>query len=224
MRLFIKRPPTSDQPGSVNKMIELPQAQTAIAPIADLIVEAYLESWKSWRKFLEDEQGLALPFNATARANFLHCHVCSEISKRIADVAEVEETEVLEFYALKVGPEILLRFKYTRRGQPSNVKTKRQRRLDRQIYTADEALALTGDAALVVPTLLTAGYTIDGDEIGRIEIRRDCKGHPRWYYNLYGDPAVVQPLALDGMADDAKPAIVVSSRKGEREGEAASGQ
>ena len=55
-------------------------------------------------------------------------------------------------------------------------------------------LALAGDSALTPPTLLTCGYTLDGDKIGRIVVRRDCIGHPPWHYEIYGGRTAVENI------------------------------
>jgi hypothetical protein len=204
-------------------MIELPEAQERIEPIRPNIVHAHLVALKRWEELLTEQPHLALPLDTTARADFIHDHVCHEIALQVEDVPDVEPTEALSFFALKIGCDVLLRFKYLRRGKPSNPKTTQQRLLEGQHYTEEMVLALTGDAALIPPTLLTAGYTLDGTEVKRIEIRRDCKGHLPWRFDIYGGTTVVEPIVFPGMAHTAKPAVVVSSRrkKAEANGEIA---
>src|SRR5205085_1133431 len=103
---------------------------------------------------------------------------------------------------------------------PHNVGTFQQKLLSRQQYDEDMVLALTGDIDLSPPTLLTCGYTLtDESKIDRIEIRRDCKGHLPWSYDIHGGTTLIEPVFLDGMADEAKPAKVSSSRKDERKGD-----
>jgi hypothetical protein len=194
-------------------MVDLPDAQDRLGPLRQLIIDAYLSAWETWRKLLEHSE-FSRPLSTTTRANFIHDHVCLTIDAAIDDLQNVTSTKALEFYALRIDSDILLRFKCVQHGVPSNVKTHRQKRLARQIYTRDEVLALVGeDEALIAPTLLTAGYTIDGDAIGRIEIRRDCQPGLPWSFDLYGGDELVQPLVLDGLEDETKPAIVASARK-----------
>lgn len=194
-------------------MIELSAAQGRIEPIRQPLTEGTKAAVAIWANMLDKRSDLARPLDATARANFLHCHIRSEVERRVTDVAGVEATNCLDFFALRLDPDILLRFKYVGLGEPSNVPTKRQRFLARQEYDEEMTLALTGDIAMVPPTLLTCGYTLDGAEVGRIEIRRDCKGHLPWSFDIYGADALVEPIVFDGMADDAKPATVKSSRR-----------
>lgn len=47
------------------------------------------------------------------------------------------------------------------------------------------------------PTMVTAGYTADGLDLGRVIIQRDCKGHERWNYDIWGGTAVTEPLKLE---------------------------
>ena len=197
-------------------MIELPDARESLEGFHPIFIEGYQVAWANWRRFmsLEGNTDLAAPLSSTSRANFIHDHVCIEFEKRIAGLEGVESTtKALDFYALRIGNGILLRFKYTPNGAPRNVRTERQKRLARQTFTSDEITALTGGAALIKPTLLTVGYTVDGDEISRIEIRRDCKNHLPWSYDIFGGDAVMEPLVLDGLADETKPAVVASARK-----------
>ncbi|MFZ1926261.1 MAG: hypothetical protein WAU42_08985, partial [Solirubrobacteraceae bacterium] len=78
-------------------------------------------------------------------------------------------------------------------------------------FTPEMMLALDGISA--PPTLLTCGYTLEGADIERIEVRRDCVGHQTWSYEIYGGEAVVEPLVIPGLIDTTKPAIVTSTRK-----------
>ncbi len=197
-------------------MVELDVAKRRIKPIEPLLVSAHTTAVGNWAAFLKNSPEFALPLDATTRANIINNHVCAEVDRLVADVAGIEPTDRLEFYALKIGAEVLLRFKYVGHGRPHNVATDQQKQLSRQEYTPEMTLALTGDASLAPPTLLTCGYTLDGDKVGRIEIRRDCRGHLPWAYDIYGGESVVQPLTLDGMADTAKPATVTSTRKREK--------
>jgi hypothetical protein len=120
----------------------------------------------------------------------------------------VEIADCLGFFALRIGHDILLRFKFVGDGHPHNVATTQQKHLARQQYTEDMTLALNGSTALTPPTLLTCGYTLEDGDIGRIEIRRDCKGQLPWMYDIYGGDRVVRPTQFDGMKDVTKPATI----------------
>lgn len=199
-------------------MIGLEAARERLGPLHDPVIEAHKAAVGKWQTLVAEVPVLALPLDATARANFIHCHLQAEVEPRIEGLAEV--TDRLDFFGLKIGNEILLRFKFLNSGMPSNVPTGQQRLLARQTYTEEMTLALTGDLSLRPPTLLTCGHTLDGLDLNRIEIRRDCKGHLPWSYDIYGGDAVNLPVVLDGMADDARPATISSpSRKRDQEDE-----
>lgn len=218
MRLFIKCTPTSGLCDSVLLVIDLDSAREQLSPIHEPVSEAYKAAVGCWGELIEESPHLVLPFDATARANVIHPHIQREVQLRIDGISGVEPTDALGFFALRVGTEILLRFKYVGRGFPSNVKTMQQRLLANQTYDEDMMMRLTGDPQFTPPTLLTAGYTLDGIELSRVEIRCDCKWHLAWSYDIYGDGAVVEPLLVPGLEDTTRPARIVS-RKAQREAE-----
>jgi hypothetical protein len=192
-------------------MIELIAARTAIEPVEDILVEGMLAGGTNWKTLLDERPDLAAPLNARTRANFIHNHGCTVISQRAETVDGVRIADGLGFFAMLVGDEILLRVKFVGYGAPSNVSTEQQRRLARQTFTPEMMGTLDGIAA--PPTLLTCGYTLEGADINRIEIRRECVGHQPWSYDIYGGEAVSEPLIIPGLADTTKPAIVTSTRR-----------
>ncbi|MCP9491528.1 MAG: hypothetical protein MSC31_16885 [Solirubrobacteraceae bacterium MAG38_C4-C5] len=189
-------------------MIELEDVKGRLADMETVLTEAHVAAAAVWETLLTEHPAIALPFDTTTRANIIHDHLCAELGWRLADTPGVELTDCLGFTGLKVGQDILLRFKFVGHGAPSNVATEQQKLLARQEYSEDMTLVLTGDPALKPPTLLTCGHTLDGAKVGRIEIRRDCKGHRPWMYDIYGGTRVVAPIAFPGMQDAAKPATV----------------
>ena len=201
-------------------MVELDVARARIEPIEPLLVKAHETAVANWATFMKDKPDLAKPIDEAGRAKFIHCHICAEVARLVAGVEGVKLTDDLGFFGLWIGDHILLRFKFVGHGLPSNVATTQQKLLARQIYTGKMMLALAGDSALTPPTLLTCGYTLNGDKVGHIEVRRDCVGHPPWYYEVYGGSALVQHIPFDGMADTAKPAKVASTRVKRQEGAA----
>jgi hypothetical protein len=69
--------------------------------------------------------------------------------------------------------------------------------------------------------MLTCGYTLDdGIELARVEIRRDCKGHQPWSFDIYGGEAVAEPLVFPGMTDTTRPATVTSIKEVAKKGQA----
>lgn len=193
-------------------MVEMDDARARLSALEPLLRDAHTAAVANWAKFLEEKPELARPFDATARANFIHCHIAAEVERLVDDVSGVTVADGLGFFGLWVDGRILLRFKFVGHGQPHNVATTQQKLLARQTYTEDMMLTLAGDSAFDPPTLLTCGYTLDGDQVGRIEIRRDCVGHLPWHYDIYGGEAVVQPIVMDGLADTARPAKVTSTK------------
>jgi hypothetical protein len=192
-------------------MIELTEAQEAIKPIEPALVNGLTKAAENWEKLLQEQPELALPLDATTRANFIHDHACAEVTHLTADADGVKLADGLGFFAILVGEDIMLRMKFVGDGAPRNVATGQQKLLARQAFTPEMILALDGIQA--PPTLLTCGYTLEGVAIGRIEIRRDCTGHPTWNYDIYGGEAIVEPLVIPGLTDTTKPAIVTSTRK-----------
>jgi hypothetical protein len=204
------------------RMIELPEAQQAIKAIEPALTQGLLTGTKNWQTLLNEHPDLAVPLDTTTRANFIHNHSCTEIGRLVADTEGVTVADGLGFFGLLVGDVIVLRVKFVGFGAPSNVATKQQKLLARQSFTPDMLMALDGMSA--PPTLLTCGYTLEGAEIERIEIRRDCIGHETWSYEIYGGEAVVEPLVIPGLIDTTKPALVTSTRKaaeGESQAESA---
>jgi hypothetical protein len=149
----------------------------------------------------------------TERANFLHGQVRNLITAGVEGTPGVAITD-WSIFTVAVGADLLVRFKYLGGGRPANVPTNQQKLLAKQQYPQEvfDLLAVAGitDA----PTTVTCGYTLDGWDIGRIMIRRDCEGHESWAYDIYGGVAVSEPLNFAGI-EEAKPAVV-RSRKVQR--------
>ena len=198
-------------------MIDLPEAKDRLESLESEFIAAHEAAWAGYVERMTNDPGWFLAFDTTTRANILNDQVCAQIEQRAATWEGVEVNDRLRFFALMIEPGILLRFKYVGHGVPHNFPTEQQKLLARQAYDEPMMLALTGDTDAAPPTLLTCGYTIAGDEIGRIEIRRDCKGHISWSYDIYGGTTVIVPQTLPGMADTAKPAKI--TRKVAAEGE-----
>ncbi len=189
-------------------MVDLPETKSRLEPLVPHITAAHESAMSGWVARLREDSEFTLPLDITTRANILNNHICKQVERRVGDMSGVRLNDKLGFFAVLVEPDILLRFKYVGHGAPANVKTKQQKLLAKQTYNEQMMLALAGDAGAEPPTLLTCGYVIDGDKIGRIEIRRDCKGHQTWSYDIYGGDAVILPLTLPGQEDTTKPARI----------------
>jgi hypothetical protein len=197
-------------------MIELAEVQDRIKSRAldEPLIDAHRAAAAHWKYMVEERPELVLPLDATARANFIQPHICHEIAKRVDGIIDgVKSTDALGFFAVRVDDDMLLRFKYVGLGRPSNVQTEQQKLLAQQSYTAEMVMALTGDPSFIPPTVLTVGYTLDGPDIARIEVRRDCRGHLPWSFDIYGGAAVIEPIVMPGLDDMAKPATVTSTRR-----------
>lgn len=206
-------------------MVDLPEANEALASLESLFVDAHETAISRWRELCSEHPALGAPCDSTTRANFINDHVAFEMTRLVDERPGTEVADGLGFFALRLEPAILLRFKFLGQGTPSNVSTTQQKLLARQTFTDEMMFALEGDTSLLPPTLLTCGYTIDGDgKLGRVEIRRDCKGHQSWNYDIYGGKVTTQPLVLDGLADTTKPARITKPSKTDvDDGETATG-
>lgn len=200
-------------------MVEIDYAQERIEPFKDHLIDAHLAVGEKWEAFLRDNPEFAHPFDDTARANVIHPHIRYEVEQRIAGVPGVEVNDKLKFFALMIDNDMLLRFKYVGHGVPHNVSTTRQKELASQRFTEKMTADLLGDASLQPPTLLTCGHTFEGEKIGRIEIRRDCKGHLPWSFEIFGGEAVNAPQVIPTLEDETRPARVVSAREKEQTAE-----
>lgn len=191
-------------------MIDLPEAKNELELLEPHLIAAHQAAMTSWVGLMQSTPGFTLPLDATTRANILHNHICAEVERRVEDLSGVAINDKLGFFALYLEPGILLRFKYVGQGAPSNVATEQQKLLAQQTYTDQMMFQLAGDVDVDVapPTTLTCGYAIDEAEIGRIEIRCDCKGRVSWSYDIYGGESVIIPQMLPGQEDTAKPARI----------------
>jgi hypothetical protein len=189
-------------------MIDLPEAKDQLALLAPHLITAHEAAMTAYVTEVKQRPEFTLPFGPTTRAQVLHDHICAEVEQRVVNLYDIEINDKLGFFGLMVGDDILLRFKYVGHGAPANVATEQQKLLASQTYNDQMMLRLTGDVDLAPPTLLTCGYTIDGEQIGRIEIRRDCKAHLSWSYDIYGGDTIIVPQALPGQEDTTKPARI----------------
>jgi hypothetical protein len=194
-------------------VIDFDSAQEQLGPLHEPLVEGFKAGVGRWAELIEVAPHLAARMDPGARAHFIHPQICAEVEICLTDFPEVELTNALDTPAFKIGRDILLRIKYVGHGIPHNYPTLRQQYLGRQMYEQEVALRITGDPALKPPTLLTAGYTLEGKDLDRVEIRRDCEGHLPWAYDIFGGDTAFEPIVLAGLEDVARPAVVVSKRK-----------
>jgi hypothetical protein len=200
-------------------VIEIDEAQQQLEPIQGLLVEAHVAVAEKWATFLKENPDFAHPFDDTARANVIHPHIRYEVERRIESVPGFEVNDKLRFFAVMIGSDMLLRFKYVGHGMPHNFPTTRQKELASQRFTKQMTADLLGDSSLQPPTLVTCGHTFDGEKLGRLEIRRDCKGHLPWSFDIFGGEAVNAPVVIPTLEDEIRPARVKSAQEQEETAE-----
>jgi hypothetical protein len=197
------------------------EVQERLAPFHSIFSDAHLGAAARLREFAEKVPQAAAALNATERANFLHGQIRDLVGVGVEPADGIHVTN-WEVFTVAVDVDLLVRFKYLGQGAPANVATEQQKLLARQQYT-DETFALLGDAGITAPpTTVTCGYTMDGMDIGTVTIRRDCKGHESWKYDVYGGETVYEPQLLPTV-EEAKPAVV-RSRKANREDQTGTGE
>lgn len=204
-------------------MVEIDHAHERIEPFKDHLIEAHLVVADKWANFLRGNPEFAHPLDDTARANVIHPHIRYEVAHRMGGVSGVVINDKLDSFALLIDADMLLRFKYVGNGMPRNYGTTRQKELASQRFTKQMTEDLFGDASMQPPTLLTCGHTFDGEKLGRLEIRRDCKGHLPWSFDIFGGEAVNAPVVIPTLEDEIRPARVKSAQEQEETAERGQG-
>lgn len=194
-------------------MLSMAQVQKRLGDdLHTIFVAAHVGAFKRLADIANDHAAAVAALNARERANFLHGQVRQLVGVGVEthDNAHVTDWDI---DTVAVGNDLLVRFKYLGNGAPANNKsTEQQKLLDQQRYTEKAMNALTLAGIEVPPTTVTCGYTHDGlgIELGRVLIQRDCVGHDRWNYDIYGGTSVVEPLTIPGIAETT-PSVVVRS-------------
>jgi hypothetical protein len=190
-------------------MLSRSEVQSRLAPHHDLLVDAHLGAAARIKKVMEGCPELIAALDATERANLIHGQVRDLVTVAVEGMHGIKTTS-WSVFSLAVGPNLLVRFRYVgRRGAPVNAPTGQQKLLARQTYK-EEAMAVLALAGITEPpTTVTCGYTLEGLDIGRVVIRRDCGGHEPWVYSLYGEAVDYEHMTLPGTTE-AKPAVLRS--------------
>jgi hypothetical protein len=196
-------------------MLELTDVQARLGSLTDVFVDAHLVAANRMKKFGEAVPEAIAALNSTERANVMHGQVRQlvlvDVESR-SDVRQVHWNSLL--FLIGIGDDVLVRFKYLGHGRPANVHTEQQHLLERQQYDEQMWSALDESGFKDAPTLVTCGYTLDGMDIGKVSIRRDCIGREPWSFEIYGGTAVVEPMMLKGLSiDETRPARVTSKSK-----------
>lgn len=191
-------------------MLTREQVATRLDRFQSIFSDAHLGAVARLKKVASDSPAVVAALNSTERANLLHGQIRDLVSVGIEETSGATVTE-WDIFTLAIGSDLLVRFKYLGSGVPANVATEQQRLLARQRYTEETMAVLTLSGIEKPPTIVTCGYTLDGLDLSKVTIRRDCKWHEPWMYNIYGDEVAVEPLTLPGV-EEAKPAVVRSKR------------
>lgn len=199
-------------------VLSLGEVKTRLDPVNPVLEAAHLGAAERL-KGLDPSTAAAL--NPIERANFLHAQVRQLVGVGVEPMAGVRVTE-WDLDTIAVGSDLLVKFNYI--TDPVR-HTTQQKMLKRQKYKP-EAMAVLALAGIIgPPTTVTCAYTLDGMDIGRVLIRRECAGHETWEYDIYGGTAIVEPQHFPGI-DEARPAIVRSkqAREGASEDQASGGE
>lgn len=192
-------------------MLSLDEVRQQLDRLHPIFVAAHVGAYKRLQDVQEKYPEFVSAMNARERANVLHGQVRSLVAVGVEPEENAQVTE-WDIDTVAVGFNLLVRFKFLGNGDPANNKsTEQQRLLDAQRYKSSAMTVLALAGITEPPTIVTCGYTSDGNGLGRVLIQRDCKGHERWNYDIHGGTAVVEPLRFVGM-DEARPAVVRSRK------------
>jgi len=191
-------------------MLSQREVAERVEPLLSVFRAAHLGAAARLREVAEKVPQAIAALNATEMANFMHGQIRDLVAVGVESVSGAEMT-VWNIDTVAIGSDLLVRLKYLGRGEPANVLTEQQRLLAAQKYT-EEAMAVLALSGLErPPTMVTCGYKMVGFEVATISIRRDCKGHDPWKYDIYGGESVSEPQRIPGI-EEAKPAVVRSTR------------
>jgi hypothetical protein len=205
-------------------LIDIDDAQELLSPVADaLLVSPRRAAVQIWNQFEAANPDTAAAITSTTRAGMIHDFTVREVRRAllvdgISNVAP--EIEALDFFAVAVGSEVLVRYKHVGGGLPQNVATDVRRRLALQRYDDETMQALAFDGIPDPPTLLTCGYTLDVDGgLGTVTVQCDYAKTTLWRYILWGETGEgfgnFQQLPIDpALSPDA---TVVRSAKEEKQ-------
>ena len=188
------------------ELLDLDAIRDRLKPMVPAFIESHLRAWEIWRQL--QTTPFALPLEAADRASFVHRHVCRELGIRLTALGYVI-ARPLGFNTLSVHPDLLIRFKFVRHGQPHNIQTLQQQLLQQQSYKPEGMESLLLDGFSEPPTFLTAAWTLDhrGTEISEIMVRRDCLGSDTIQWTIYPDDNFNEPLPLPNIPQPLGPRI-----------------
>lgn len=198
-------------------MLTLDETQNILGDHARaLFAKPFEAAVRTWHTFVEREPEMALPLDATSRANMIHNWAQREVRTALVDHPVARELSSLGFFAVAVGSNPLIRLKFLNGGRPSNVATEQQKELARHRYGEEAMQALIAEGLPKPPTLLTCGYRLDyGATLTRVEIRCDYAGACLWNWNIWGADeggAGTFEVTTLPLGPDPQPAVFRSTR------------
>lgn len=178
----------------------------------------------TWQRFVQSNPDIAMPLDATTRANMIHNWAAREVRTALVDHPVAREVSALGFFAVAFNVNPLVRFKLVNGGRPSNVATEQQKDLMRQQYAEDAMDALIGEGMPNPPTLLTCGYRLDhAAQLVRVEVRCDYAGDCLWTWTIWGEEGAAGTYEVTTLplGPDPEPAVVRSTRRAQQDAEEA---
>jgi hypothetical protein len=183
------------------------EAKECLASAADsLLITPRKTAVAEWQALEKDQPEKASAFSTTTRAAIIHELTVREVRRALsrpdAKACRARESEAHDFFAIVVGNELLIRYKFTAAGMPQNVATAVQRRLARQQYDEEAMGALELEGVTGPPTLATCGYTLEADgSLATVSLQCDYGKTRMWRMVVWGDSGErfgdIQTLPLD---------------------------
>jgi hypothetical protein len=199
-------------------MLTMGEVQERLGPMQGDLVKSYQAAVDGYSAALKREPEMAAAFGLTERAMNIHDRVTYLVRKACLSHEGVQVTK-LSMFSLAVGNDLLVRFKFLQYGSPRNHDSEAQNYYKRQEFKDDDMIVLGQSGIFDPPTIVSCGYSLSHNDsvLARVLIRRDCKGHQPWYYTIFGDEEVSEPLLIAG-TEEAKPARISAIRKTKKTG------
>lgn len=172
-------------------ILNLDQALIRVEPVASaMLVEPYKLAVEEWNRREVEDPDFASAMDAIARAGIINRLAVRNVRTALVDIGweTARETPALDFFAVAVGDDMLLRYKFVGSGSPQNIPTRRQRELARHEFDDVLMEALRLDGIGEPPTLVTCGYTLGLDgKLGTVSLQCDHLGRTLWHSVVWGD-------------------------------------
>ncbi len=204
-------------------MLTLDQTKTLLGDhVEEVFATPFEKAVGTWHRFVRSNPDMALPIDATTRANMIHNWAAHEVRTALVDHPVAREVSTLGFFAVGFGVNPLVRLKLVNGGRTSNVATEQQKDLLRQRYDEEAMEALVAEGMPNPPTFLTCGYRLDhAAQLIRVEIRCGYGGDCLWAWTILGDEGDAGTFEVTTLplAPDPEPAVVRSTRRAQQNSE-----